>query len=50
MLERLGAVGAVVSDNVDGSSSAHTPLFSMSGDGGEDVGIPVLFLFKEDAK
>ncbi len=50
MIERLGAMGGLVMDNVEGSSSAHSPIFSMSGDGTDDVNIPLLFLFKEDSK
>ena len=42
-------------DNVAGTSSntnpnAATPMFAMSGDGTDDVSIPMVFLFTEDAK
>lgn len=39
-------MGVVVLDNSGGGSSA---LFAMSGDGKDDVRIPVLFLLQQDA-
>jgi hypothetical protein len=45
-VEAAGAVGVVVLDNSGGGSSA---LFAMSGDGKDDVRIPVLFLLQQDA-
>nr|CAI5841599.1 unnamed protein product [Callosobruchus analis] len=48
-VQKHGAVGAIIVDNVAGSSAASSPMFSMSGDGNNDVKIPAVFLFKEDA-
>ncbi|VEN55361.1 unnamed protein product [Callosobruchus maculatus] len=48
-VQRHGAVGAIIVDNVAGSSAASSPMFSMSGDGNNDVKIPAVFLFKQDA-
>ncbi|XP_060521130.1 ER degradation-enhancing alpha-mannosidase-like protein 3 [Cylas formicarius] len=47
--QKYGAVAAVIVDNVAGSSVASSPMFSMSGDGSDDVTIPSAFLFTEDA-
>ena len=44
-VEKLGAIGGVVIDNNDESSAASSPIFAMSGDGSDDVGIPLVFLF-----
>lgn len=49
-LARAGATAAVIVDNADASSSAHTPMFAMSGDGQHDIHIPVVFLFSDDAR
>lgn len=48
-VQKHGAVGAIIVDNVPGSNSMSSPLFSMSGDGTEDVTIPSVFLFTQDA-
>lgn len=37
-------------DNIADSSSDTWPLFAMSGDGKDDVNIPVVFLFTQEAK
>ena len=37
-------------DNVPSSSINDSPMFAMSGDGTDDVSIPMLFLFDRDAK
>eukprot|EP00096_Caligus_rogercresseyi_P008881 TRINITY_DN2893_c0_g2_i1.p1 TRINITY_DN2893_c0_g2~~TRINITY_DN2893_c0_g2_i1.p1 ORF type:complete len:862 (-),score=266.40 TRINITY_DN2893_c0_g2_i1:1746-4331(-) len=52
LLQSLGALGGIVVDSTDGSSSTMNPLFGMTGDKGksDDVSIPLVFLFKEDAK
>ncbi|XP_040574557.1 ER degradation-enhancing alpha-mannosidase-like protein 3 [Lepeophtheirus salmonis] len=52
LLESLGAVGGIVIDANDGSTSKASPLFGMTGDKGksDDVSIPLVFLFNEDAK
>jgi len=44
-----GAIGGIVVDNVVGSSSEKSPFFAMSGDGSNDVTIPMVFLFYEEA-
>lgn len=43
-----GAIGGIVVDNL-GDISKSSPLFAMSGDGNDDVNIPVVFLFEKDA-
>ena len=48
-LQRAGAVGGIVVDNSPSSSSDAAPLFAMSGDGTEDVHIPLVFLYSSDA-
>lgn len=47
--QKAGAKAVIVIDNVPGSSSKDLPMFAMSGDGRNDVNIPVVFLFKNDA-
>ena len=41
---------SVYSDNNHASSSEHTPLFAMSGDGKNDVQLPMVFLFYKQAE
>lgn len=48
-LQKVGAVGVIIVDNTSGSSSTSNPIFSMSGDGTNDVVIPTVFLFTQDA-
>lgn len=48
-IQKAGAVGGIVLDNTPGSSSATSPMFAMSGDGNDDIKIPVVFLFAQDA-
>lgn len=48
-VENAGAVGAIIVDNTPGTSAATSPMFSMSGDGNDDVHIPTVFLFSQDA-
>lgn len=48
--QAAGAKAVIVIDNVVGSSSKDMPMFAMSGDGKDDVSIPVVFLFSNDAK
>ncbi|XP_019876061.2 ER degradation-enhancing alpha-mannosidase-like protein 3 [Aethina tumida] len=48
-VEKFGAVAAIIIDNVPGTSAISSPLFSMSGDGRNDVKIPSVFLFTQDA-
>ncbi|CAG0912442.1 unnamed protein product [Notodromas monacha] len=47
---RAGAVGAIVIDNVAGTSARESPMFAMSGDGTDDVRIPVVFIFEADGR
>ena len=49
-LEALGAVGGIVLDNTPGTSAKTSPMFAMSGDGTDDVSIPLVFLFSADAE
>ncbi|XP_046389627.1 ER degradation-enhancing alpha-mannosidase-like protein 3 [Ischnura elegans] len=48
-VQAAGAVGVVVVDNTPGTSAASSAMFAMSGDGQDDVTIPVVFLFYSDA-
>ena len=50
ILEKAGAKGGIVVDNNKGTTSSNSPLFSMSGDGTDDISIPMVFLFSNDAK
>ena len=50
VLQSLGALGGIVMDNTEGTAAATSPLFAMSGDGVDDVQIPMVFLFMEEAK
>ncbi|XP_041049029.1 ER degradation-enhancing alpha-mannosidase-like protein 3 isoform X1 [Carcharodon carcharias] len=49
-LQKVGAIGAVIIDNVEGSSSDASPVFQMAGDGenASDITIPLLFLFHKE--
>lgn len=47
--QKAGAAGVIIVDNTPGSNSATSPLFSMSGDGTNDVTIPVVFLLAQEA-
>ncbi|KAJ8922355.1 hypothetical protein NQ315_004298 [Exocentrus adspersus] len=48
-VQQHGAVAAIIIDNTPGSNAASSPMFSMSGDGIDDVKIPSVFLFTQDA-
>ena len=37
-------------DNTDGTAATTSPLFAMSGDGVDDIKIPMVFLFMEESK
>lgn len=50
LLESAGAIGGIVVDNNKGTTASNSPLFSMSGDGTDDVSLPVVFLFSNDAQ
>jgi len=49
VLQSLGAVGGIVMDNTDGTAAASSPLFAMSGDGVDDIKIPMVFLFMKES-
>ncbi|XP_065213544.1 ER degradation-enhancing alpha-mannosidase-like protein 3 isoform X1 [Planococcus citri] len=49
-LEKAGAIGGIIVDNTPDSTADLLPLFTMSGDGNDDVNIPVVFLFTREAK
>ncbi|XP_069942665.1 ER degradation-enhancing alpha-mannosidase-like protein 3 isoform X1 [Cherax quadricarinatus] len=49
-LEALGAIGGIVLDNTPETSAKTSPMFAMSGDGTDDVNIPLVFLFSGDAE
>lgn len=44
-----GAIAVIVCDNVPGSSGETQPMFAMSGDGINDVKIPVVFMFSQES-
>ena len=48
-MQKAGAKGGIVVDNSPSSSSDAAPLFAMSGDGMDDVNIPLVFLYSSDA-
>ncbi|XP_068599237.1 ER degradation-enhancing alpha-mannosidase-like protein 3 [Brachionichthys hirsutus] len=47
---KAGAIGGIVVDDNDGSSSDTAPLFQMAGDGRstDDIALPLLFLFHKE--
>ncbi|XP_067086502.1 ER degradation-enhancing alpha-mannosidase-like protein 3 isoform X3 [Osmerus mordax] len=49
-IQRAGALGGIVIDDNEGSSSDTAPLFQMAGDGRstDDVTLPLLFLFHKE--
>lgn len=49
-VQRAGGIGLIVVDNVPGSSLKTSPLFAMSGDGNDNVNIPVVFLYSDDGQ
>lgn len=49
VLQSLGAIGGIVMDNTDGTAAASSPLFAMSGDGVDDIKIPMVFLFMKES-
>lgn len=48
--QAAGAAAVIVTDNVPGTAANDQPMFAMSGDGNDDVTIPVVFLFTDEAK
>uniref|UniRef100_A0A1S4GZW9 alpha-1,2-Mannosidase n=2 Tax=Anopheles gambiae TaxID=7165 RepID=A0A1S4GZW9_ANOGA len=49
-VESAGAVAAIVIDNTPNTSINNQQMFAMSGDGRDDVLIPVVFLFTKEAE
>ncbi|XP_064458121.1 ER degradation-enhancing alpha-mannosidase-like protein 3 isoform X2 [Ornithodoros turicata] len=49
-VQAYGAIGGIVLDSNPGTNAHSSPVFAMSGDGKDDVNIPVVFLFTEDAQ
>ncbi|XP_053623709.1 ER degradation-enhancing alpha-mannosidase-like protein 3 [Plodia interpunctella] len=49
-IQAAGATLAIIFDNVPDSTYVTTALFAMSGDGKDDIKIPAVFLFSEEAK
>lgn len=47
--QEAGAVAVIVVDNVPDTSIENQPMFAMSGDGNDNVKIPVVFLFTLEA-
>nr|XP_015211811.1 PREDICTED: ER degradation-enhancing alpha-mannosidase-like protein 3 isoform X1 [Lepisosteus oculatus] len=49
-IQKAGAIGGIVIDDNEGSSSDTAPLFQMAGDGRstDDITIPLLFLFHKE--
>ncbi|KAJ8418998.1 hypothetical protein AAFF_G00004970 [Aldrovandia affinis] len=49
-IQRAGAIGGIVVDDSQGSSSDTAPLFQMAGDGHstDDITLPLLFLFHKE--
>ncbi|XP_053957451.1 ER degradation-enhancing alpha-mannosidase-like protein 3 isoform X2 [Anastrepha ludens] len=45
LAQSAGALALIVCDNVPGSSGETQPMFAMSGDGTNDVTIPVVFMY-----
>lgn len=46
--EKAGATGLIICDNNDGTSSETESMFAMSGDGTNDVTIPVVFIYNKE--
>ncbi|ELT95927.1 hypothetical protein CAPTEDRAFT_219288 [Capitella teleta] len=49
-IQTAGGIGGIVVDNSPESSSDITPLFAMSGDGTNDIQIPMVFVFDKEAQ
>ena len=49
-IQAAGAVGGIVVDSTEGSSSDTAQVFAMSGDGTNDVIIPLVFMFHKEGK
>lgn len=48
LAQKSGALALIVCDNVPGSSGETQPMFAMSGDGINDVKIPVVFMYSQE--
>lgn len=48
LAQKSGALALIVCDNVPGSSGETQPMFAMSGDGNNDVKIPVVFMYSQE--
>ncbi|XP_030377293.1 ER degradation-enhancing alpha-mannosidase-like protein 3 [Scaptodrosophila lebanonensis] len=48
LAQAAGATALIVCDNVPGSSGETQPMFAMSGDGNDDVHIPVVFMYSQE--
>ncbi|KAK3921243.1 ER degradation-enhancing alpha-mannosidase-like protein 3 [Frankliniella fusca] len=48
-IQKAGAVAGIVIDHTVGTSVTKSTMFAMSGDGVDDVSIPMAFLFYDDA-
>ncbi|XP_039949166.1 ER degradation-enhancing alpha-mannosidase-like protein 3 isoform X1 [Bactrocera tryoni] len=48
LAQAAGALALIVCDNVPGSSGEAQPMFAMSGDGTNDVTIPVVFMYSQE--
>lgn len=48
--QAAGASAVIVIDNVPDTTANDQPMFAMSGDGVDDVKIPVVFIFTNEAK
>lgn len=47
-IQAFGAIGGIILDNQAGTNARLSPVFAMSGDGKDDIKIPLVFLFTED--
>lgn len=48
--QAAGASGVIIIDDVRGTTADNQPMFVMSGDGKENVTIPVVFLFSKEGE
>lgn len=49
-IQKAGASGTIIIDHIEGSSFDNSALFSMSGDGENNVDIPVVFIFHTESQ
>jgi len=50
VIQSLGASAGIVLDTAEGTAADTSPLFAMSGDGVDDIKIPMVFLFAQEGK